>query len=233
MNGLPWFRMYARFIVDPDIEELSFEDQRHYVFVLCMKCDGLLDKDFGDPEKRERAIARRLGLQGEAFTFARQRLIASGLVDDDWQPRSWSKLQFKSDHDGAERKRRSRKALKENENRDVTTMSRDSPTLEQSRAEQSRAEQSRVAAAQPSKVAVVGLDLAAWERFQTYRRAIRKSIKPASVLAAQRKLAGFGADQEAVVEQSIAQSWAGLFALKVDYSAKRHAKSSDDPPSAL
>ena len=32
--------------------------------------------------------------------------------------------------------------------------------------------------------------------------------------AAQRALAGFGADQSTVVEQSIANGWQGLFALK-------------------
>ena len=106
----PWFRMYSRFIIDPDVEELSFEDQRHFVFLLCMKCDGLLDKDFGDVEKRDRAIARRLGLQGEAFSFSKDRLMSSGLIDENWQPRSWNSLQFQSDFDasGAERQRRFR-----------------------------------------------------------------------------------------------------------------------------
>jgi hypothetical protein len=59
-----------------------------------------------------------------------------------------------------------------------------------------------------------GLDPAAWKRFAEYRSEIRKPIKPASVQAAQRKLAGLGRDQAAVVEQSIAQSWTGLFPLK-------------------
>jgi len=55
------------------------------------------------------------------------------------------------------------------------------------------------------------LDPEAWERWEKYRREIRKPIKPASVLAAQQKLAGFGADQAAVVENSIANSYQGLF----------------------
>ncbi len=61
-----------------------------------------------------------------------------------------------------------------------------------------------------------GLDMQAWERWEQYRREIRKPIKPASMLAAQRKLAGFGADQAAIVEQSIANGWQGLFPLKDD-----------------
>jgi hypothetical protein len=195
--------MYASFMTDPDVEELSFEDQRHFVFVLCMKCAGLLDKDFDDPDKRERAIARRLGLQGEAFTFTKQRLMESKLIDGQWQPRSWQKLQFKSDHDAAERQRRSRA------NRSVTATSRDSHTPEQNRTD---TEQSRTEGALSAHV--VGLDVKAWSRFEAYRREIRKPIKPGSVQAAQLKLAGFGADQTAVVEESIAQGWTGLFPLK-------------------
>lgn len=119
--SLPWFRMYARFITDPVIEELGFEDQRHFVFLLCMKCEGLLDKEFPSEERRERAIARRLGLQGEALVYAKQRLVASGLVDDTWQPVSWDRLQFKTDHSGAERQRRVRERARD---RDVTVTSR-------------------------------------------------------------------------------------------------------------
>jgi hypothetical protein len=59
-----------------------------------------------------------------------------------------------------------------------------------------------------------GLDPAAWSRWTDYRKQIRKALKPVSIPAAQRELAAFGADQAAVVEQSIANGWQGLFALK-------------------
>jgi hypothetical protein len=73
-----------------------------------------------------------------------------------------------------------------------------------------RAEQREKAQAPPPE----GLDLQAWNRWEAYKREIRKPIKPASLLAAQRKLAGFGSDQAAVVEHSIAQGWTGLYAAK-------------------
>jgi hypothetical protein len=57
------------------------------------------------------------------------------------------------------------------------------------------------------------LDEAAWERWAAYRKAIRKTIKPASEHAAKLKLSRFGADQDAVVEQSIAGGYQGLFEL--------------------
>jgi hypothetical protein len=58
------------------------------------------------------------------------------------------------------------------------------------------------------------LNLDAWSRWETYRREIKKPIKPASILAAQRKLAGFGTTQSATVENSIAEGYTGLFPPK-------------------
>lgn len=59
-----------------------------------------------------------------------------------------------------------------------------------------------------------GLDVATWTRWLNYRKQIHKPIKLASMLAAQKQLAGFGSDQAAVVEQSIAAGYTGLFDLK-------------------
>lgn len=59
-----------------------------------------------------------------------------------------------------------------------------------------------------------GLDLQAWERWEAYRRATRKPIKEASVEAAMRKLAAFGAEQSVVVENSIANGYQGLIEPK-------------------
>ena len=64
------------------------------------------------------------------------------------------------------------------------------------------------------------LNVEAWHRWVQYRKQIRKPIQPASTLAAQRKLAAFGPDQAAVVEQSIANGWQGIFALKPDAKPK-------------
>lgn len=59
-----------------------------------------------------------------------------------------------------------------------------------------------------------GLSLQAWERWLAYRIEIRKPLKQASIPAAQLALAAFGTSQSAVVEQSIANGWQGLFPLK-------------------
>jgi hypothetical protein len=68
--------------------------------------------------------------------------------------------------------------------------------------------------AKAPEVFPAGLDTAAWMRWIDYRKKFRKPLKPVSIPAAQRELSAFGSDQGAVVEQSIAQGWQGLFALK-------------------
>ena len=68
-----------------------------------------------------------------------------------------------------------------------------------------------------------GLDAVSWKRWTDYRTQIRRPLKPVSIPAAQRELAAFGAEQAAVVEQSIAHGWQGLFDLKKRANGSGHA----------
>ena len=105
-----WFRLYTKIMTDPIIEFMSFEDQRHYVWLLCLKSDGVLDKEYPTPEMLDKVVARKLGLQGEAFENMKERLMATGLIDINWQPVSWDNLQYKSDS-SKERTRKYREKL--------------------------------------------------------------------------------------------------------------------------
>lgn len=67
---------------------------------------------------------------------------------------------------------------------------------------------------------VDGLDPEAWRAWLEYRVQIRKPLKPVSMPAAQRTLAAFGCNQMAVVQQSIANGWQGLFELKQQKGAQ-------------
>jgi len=69
------------------------------------------------------------------------------------------------------------------------------------------------------------LDQTAWERWVAYRVAIRKPIKTASEHAMKLKLSRYGADQDAVVNQSISNQWQGLFELKDKKKPDRPQKS--------
>jgi hypothetical protein len=61
---------------------------------------------------------------------------------------------------------------------------------------------------------IEGLDIAAWERWVSYRKAIKKPLKEASMAAAALKLSRYGKDQAEVVDNSISNQWQGLFDLK-------------------
>jgi hypothetical protein len=89
--------MYAEFATDPDIQSLAFEDQRHYIVVLCLKCSGTLDKEYPTVERRYAVIRRTLGLDSTAIDECKRRLMEAGLIDCHWQPVAWDKRQFLSD----------------------------------------------------------------------------------------------------------------------------------------
>jgi hypothetical protein len=108
--SLPWFRLYSEFAGDPLIQSLAFEDQRHFVVLLCLKCDGVLDRPM-QGTTRERIICRGLGLDPMTASEAKRRLMEVGLIDKNWQPSAWDKRQFVSDV-STERTRKYRKNKK-------------------------------------------------------------------------------------------------------------------------
>lgn len=130
-SRLPWFRMYADFLNDPKMISLAFEDQRHFIGVLALKCDGAID-DVADGDLLDRIVAQRLWVDHAVIRDVKRRLISAGLIDAAWQPAAWDKRQMKSDSDstGAERQRRYRESRKRNALRDgdVTRLDTDTDT---------------------------------------------------------------------------------------------------------
>lgn len=94
---LPWFRMYHEAVDDEKLRLLAFEDRWHYVAILCCKAKGLLDGG-ADQAMRDRKLAVKLGVQTRELDEIKRRLMEVDLVDENWQPKSWSKRQYKSDH---------------------------------------------------------------------------------------------------------------------------------------
>lgn len=103
----PWYRLYNEFATDPMIQSLSFEDQRHFVVLMCLKNDGVIDRKITKANK-ERIICKGLGLTPEEAEAVKKTLIEFDLIDEKWQIKTWNKRQFKSDH-STERSRKSRK----------------------------------------------------------------------------------------------------------------------------
>lgn len=80
------------------------------------------------------------------------------------------------------------------------------------------------------------LNQKAWDEWETYRKGIKKPIKAQSIEPMKLKLMRFGDDQQAVVDQSIAQGWQGLFAItpaKPDPTApKKRTREQEDANNA-
>lgn len=112
---LPWFRTYTRMVDDDKLKLLAFEDRWHFVALLCLKGEGLLDK--GDaPSLLMRKVAVKLGLDVRSLEEVARRLAEVGLIDQaTLQPMKWDGLQMRSDTDttAADRKKRQRERAKE------------------------------------------------------------------------------------------------------------------------
>ena len=112
MSALPWFRVYHRMIDDERLRLLAFEDRWHFVAVLCLKADGLMDDERS--ELWERRLALKLGVQLRELDEIHRRLASVGLIDANWQPCKWDELQCRSDS-SAERTRKYRERQKTQE----------------------------------------------------------------------------------------------------------------------
>lgn len=144
---MPWFRMYVDFLNDPKMITLAFEDQRHFIGLLALKSDGVLDQDC-EPALLDRIVAQRLWIDYAIIRDVKKRLYDAGLIDVDWQPLAWEKRQFRSDRDptGAERQRRYRENKKNdgsNALRNATVTLPDTDTDTDTEAEKKKATRSR------------------------------------------------------------------------------------------
>jgi len=125
MNN-PWFRLYSEIIDDPKLLMLSFEDRWHYVALLCLKNNGVLDAE-RDESRLMRKIALKLGLSINSLEEVKRRLMEEQLIDENYHPLAWNKRQYRSDSSAERvRKHREKKRLeKESKNEGVTACNGD------------------------------------------------------------------------------------------------------------
>lgn len=113
MSTLPWFRAYTKMVDDEKLRLLAFEDRWHFIAILCLKGQGVLDAN--DPLMMRKA-AVKMGLDLRTLEEVARRLAEVGLIDQaTLQPVKWEDLQQRSDADptAADRKRRQRQRRRE------------------------------------------------------------------------------------------------------------------------
>ena len=113
MKSLPWFRAYTEMVDDEKLRLLAFEDRWHFVALLCLKGQGLIDE--GGP-LLFRKVAVKLGIDTRTLDEVARRIAEVGLIDEvTLQPIAWNSRQMRSDKDltNAERQARYRESLKD------------------------------------------------------------------------------------------------------------------------
>ena len=151
---LPWFRLYSEAIDDDKLRLLAFEDRWHFIALLCCKAAGVIDEG---GQLLHRRVAVKMGLDSRELGEVARRLAEVGLIDQDTlQPLAWNTRQFISDHDSAERMRRSRgkaATVTTNDcNGDVTVTGADTDTDTDTELDIGAFEKSNAPIAKPSKL---------------------------------------------------------------------------------
>lgn len=215
MSAGPWFKFHHEFATDPVVQLLSFEDQRHFIVLLCLKAGGALDRQYGTTGMRERVILSALRIDAVTLVDVKNRLMEIAVIDADWQPTAWEKRQESKDKTAAERMRRKREAernVTESVTRNVTEgVTRDVTPLEEKRREENKKKRQQKLAVVFNPSNVTGLDLAAWADWIAYRQSLTKPLKEQSLPAAAAELAALGDRQAASVRHSIASGYRGIF----------------------
>lgn len=112
MSKMPWFRAYTEMIDDEKLRLLAFEDRWHFVAIMCLKGQGVLD---GNDPLMMRKAAVKMGLDLRTLEEVARRLEEVGLIDKETlEPLQWESRQMRSDADttAADRKRRQREREK-------------------------------------------------------------------------------------------------------------------------
>jgi len=89
-----WFRMYAEFAHDPKVQMLSETDQRRYVMLLCIRCNG-------DVTLQDSEVAFQLRISNDQWVETKAVLVSKLLVTEDNKPTNWDKRQYASDSSAA------------------------------------------------------------------------------------------------------------------------------------
>jgi len=121
MAKLPWFRLYAEWAYDPKIQSMDETLQRRYIMLLCVTCNGEVEK------LSESELAFAFRITAEELQNTKKVFIEKNFIDDEWNVRAWKDRQYQSDRSN-ERVKRYRNKMKRYGNGDVTVQDTDTDT---------------------------------------------------------------------------------------------------------
>jgi hypothetical protein len=101
-----WFRMYAEFADDPEVQMMPEAMQRRLTMLFCERCK--------EETLRETARAFHWRITEQELAETKALFLEKGFIDEGWNLLNWNKRQFLSDS-STDRVRRHREAKKQDE----------------------------------------------------------------------------------------------------------------------
>jgi len=82
---MQWMKLSLNTRTDPVVQLLSFDDQRHLLWLMMMEMEGVLDDNYASDKIRDAVVAKALGLTVETALEVRARLVELRLIDALWK----------------------------------------------------------------------------------------------------------------------------------------------------
>lgn len=205
--SLQWCRLYGETVDDAKLKLLAFEDRWHFVALLCLKTQGVLDDS--KPELLDRVVGAKLGLASREADEVRRRLIEVDLISQDWQPLAWDRRQFKSDNSTARVQ-----AWRAAHSSPLHPPPEKTDTDTETDTEGKRCKQRSRNVSETLQLHGT-LPTDAWNEWIAHRKAQRFTCSPAALKRQLSMLAKFDTTtQREIIDTSIQAGWQGLFEPK-------------------
>ena len=229
MSTLPWFRAYTEMVDDEKLRLLAFEDRWHFVALLCLKGQGVLDET---GSLLFRKVAVKLGLDVRSVEEVARRLSEVGLIDEKTlQPIAWEARQFRSDSSAARvaaYRARKKQVVKRDGNVTVTAQDTDTDTDKE---EEEKTKKTAPRKRDATFAVPDWINKTHWDAWHSCAK--RKNASDAQKQMAVDKLDSWrqqGIDHAAALENAAIAGWQGLFKPDVPAAAMTPGRRSNAQP---
>ena len=212
MSDLPWLRLYTDTIDNEKLRLLAFEDRWHFIAILCLKQQGVINKN--DP-LLDRKISVKMGVQVRELEEIKRRLSEVNLIDDNYNPIGWDKHQFISDS-STNRVRKYRENKKKKECNVTETLQK-----RKCNAIETDTEQIQIKKKKKETFHVPSwLDENIWLAFVEHRQKLKSPMTDRAKTLIINKLEKQKEKANEIISQSIENGWKGIFDLKEEQKPK-------------
>lgn len=224
-----WFRLYSEFAFDPKVQMLSESDQRRLIMLFCLRCSN------ADVTLQDKHVTFQLRISNEEWAVTKAVFIENGFINSENNVLNWDKRQYVSDSSAERVARHREKARNANVTTcNVTVTPPDTEQIQIQKQKQSKSKSKELPEKSGQFVLPDWIRTESWDGFVAMRKSIKKPLTPHAVelmICSLEKMRADGEDVNAVLEQSIMNSWQGVFPLKTpqrtSFSGQKAQKEAD------